>query len=79
MYVDDFAVYTFMDEVCMYIDVLHARVRVWVMRAGDSSLVVAIEDCRVGLGKTDLCEEGAEPDDVASTMSTGQILSFAGG
>ena len=33
VYINDFVIYTFTDEVCMYINVFHAGVRVRVMCA----------------------------------------------
>jgi hypothetical protein len=48
------------------------------MCAGNSPLIVAIEDGRALLGEPKFIKEQAQPDDLASTMGAKDVLSLTG-
>jgi hypothetical protein len=69
MNIDDATIDAVAYEMCAQVDVFHARVGVGVMCTRNSPLIVAIQNRGVVLIESQLSEERAKPNDLASAMS----------
>ena len=76
MDIDDAFVDTITNKVSTYVNVLHSRMGMWIVCAGDSAFVVTKEDGGGILWETNFAKEGLQPNDFMGAVGATEILSF---
>lgn len=62
-YIHETTIHTVMNEVNADVDVFHAVVRMWIVRAHNRPSVVTMKNTGFILGEAEFEEKGAKPDD----------------
>ena len=77
-YIHEMTIHTVTNEVNADVDVFHAVVRMWIVRAHDRPLVVTVKNTGFILGEAEFKEKGAKPDDLSRAMRARNVFRLAG-